>query len=1047
MRQLVYQLILIIVFSLLSCTTLFPQIIAKVTDKSSLFRTNGDSEKPTVTLMNINRFSYWVRNDGWSGRNPHTAEAGGIYPAGTGPVVFQDGVVWGGWVDDPDSLFALRVGGQTFWVGTVPGRIISPGIPEDPDLPHVRIYRIRKDYQTLSEHELRQDAAQLFYDGDTTLVTPQDIQKVQTQYEKDWNEWPVEYGAPFYDLNRNGIYEPQQGETPGLANADQVVWFVCNDLDEDATTNAFGSPPLGLELQVTLWAYKGENDFLGDVIFKRYRLINKSEGSIDSMYIGQWADMDIGNYTQDLVGCDTLLQIGYAYNGLPDDGDFTKYQLTPPAAGYVLLQGPIIPSPGDTALFDFNRISGFKNLKMNAFSYLFFLGEPPPFATYEKTLQYYNSLRGYRPTNDIENPDPYIIGYGPHAGEPTRFPLSGDPVTGIGDIDGRGNNLSPRDVRLMVSSGPFTMQPGDTQEVVFALVGGKGTISYLSNIDVLRINSRAIREEFPNFYRTYHTMVAPVVEATSFDGKVVLDWGKDAELLQEIEREDLPGNYFFEGYNIYQLPRWDASPEEAVYITTIDRETPPRIISGYRLDPLSGTFRFGPLLYGNDSGLQYFCEIDQDYISRSSFQNYQTYYFAVRGYRFTPDPAYPFPVIESPSGKVAVRVYENNPGYQASLGDEISVSHVAGRGSGEIIAKVVNPASVTGHTYEITFDSQQRWSLMDINTGTIKLSQQTNLSGGNHFPTVDGIMVSIWSPDSLYIRDWTYEGDRWISGYNWGGSHFFGGLDVGWHFLGSTIANEELVPVQLVFQDSQEVNEDGFWSKGAVYRRDLGYTYAGTGELPIRAFDVTLPDAPRRLNISFTEDDTLAPANFLWDMGWDGNRFPDEMGAGEQLFIHLSDYDEGQRYGAGTPFSGDTLWAPGSDVLFALWPKSRGVRPYLHAHFTMDIHLYRPFSSEDIFQFTAPPPPDIPTRVQLFQNYPNPFNNGTIIRYRIPTRGRVLLEVFNILGERVAVIEDAQKNEGQYEIRWEPRTLSSGIYFIHLEAAGIHETRKIAYVR
>jgi hypothetical protein len=171
--------------------------------------------KLTYSLLNINNISAWVRNDGQSAHCPDNDE-GILYPRGTGYVVYQDGLVWGGYVrDNNPTLPRLRVGGQTYHVGTVPGRIVSPGVPEDPNEPHVRIYRIRSDYQTVSDMELKRDAAELFYGGDTAQVSQSDIEAVRLQYAADWNEWPAHYGAPFYDENGNGVYEPQFGQKPG----------------------------------------------------------------------------------------------------------------------------------------------------------------------------------------------------------------------------------------------------------------------------------------------------------------------------------------------------------------------------------------------------------------------------------------------------------------------------------------------------------------------------------------------------------------------------------------------------------------------------------------------------------------------------------------------------------------------------------------------------------------------------------------------------------------------------------------------------------------
>ena len=73
--------------------------------------------------------------------------SGVTFPRSTDQVVYQDGLVWGGRVLDGDPQ-EIRVGGQTFEIGTVPGAITSKGVPEDPNDPGVRIYRVRGDYET-----------------------------------------------------------------------------------------------------------------------------------------------------------------------------------------------------------------------------------------------------------------------------------------------------------------------------------------------------------------------------------------------------------------------------------------------------------------------------------------------------------------------------------------------------------------------------------------------------------------------------------------------------------------------------------------------------------------------------------------------------------------------------------------------------------------------------------------------------------------------------------------------------------------------------------
>ena len=84
----------------------------------------------------------------------------------------------------------------------------------------------------------------------------------------------------------------------------------------------------------------------GNTIFIRYRLINKGTvvDKLDSVIFAMYADADIGGYTDDLNGCDTLLNSGFFYN----NGDDDDYGSTPPAFYIKFLQGPISYLPGRT---------------------------------------------------------------------------------------------------------------------------------------------------------------------------------------------------------------------------------------------------------------------------------------------------------------------------------------------------------------------------------------------------------------------------------------------------------------------------------------------------------------------------------------------------------------------------------------------------------------------------------------------------------------------------------------------------------------------------
>ena len=76
---------------------------------------------------------------------------------------------------------------------------------------------------------------------------------------------------------------------------------------------------------------------------------------------------------------------------------------------------------------------------------------------------------------------------------------------------------------------------------------------------------------------------------------------------------------------------------------------------------------------------------------------------------------------------------------------------------------------------------------------------------------------------------------------------------------------------------------------------------------------------------------------------------------------------------------------------------------------------------------------ELPNSFELFQNYPNPFNPSTIIHYQIPNDGYVKLSIYNITGSRVATLFEEYKKSGEYKIKYDASSLSSGIYFYRLE--------------
>lgn len=81
----------------------------------------------------------------------------------------------------------------------------------------------------------------------------------------------------------------------------------------------------------------------------------------------------------------------------------------------------------------------------------------------------------------------------------------------------------------------------------------------------------------------------------------------------------------------------------------------------------------------------------------------------------------------------------------------------------------------------------------------------------------------------------------------------------------------------------------------------------------------------------------------------------------------------------------------------------------------------------------------LPTTFVLEQNYPNPFNPSTTIRYALPARSKVTLDLFDLLGRRVAVLVDQEQPAGYYSVVFRNPSLPSGIYIyrLHGEAQAV----------
>ena len=152
-------------------------------------------------------------------------------------------------------------------------------------------------------------------------------------------------------------------------------------------------------------------------------------------------------------------------------------------------------------------------------------------------------------------------------------------------------------------------------------------------------------------------------------------------------------------------------------------------------------------------------------------------------------------------------------------------------------------------------------------------------------------------------------------------------------------------------------------------------------------------------------------------------------------------------YGAMSVFAADLDGDGDMDVLSASW-KLFNIFPIFGGEGDK-IAWYRNLSS---------PPTSVADAIQtlsefrLLPNYPNPFNPETTINYELPEATAVKLEIYNILGQRVATLVDSKHPAGAYSARWDGKDISggrvsSGVYIYRLQTDRFVESKKMLLLR
>ena len=266
-----------------------------------------------------------------------------------------------------------------------------------------------------------------------------------------------------------------------------------------------------------------------------------------------------------------------------------------------------------------------------------------------------------------------------------------------------------------------------------------------------------------------------------------------------------------------------------------------------------------------------------------------------------------------------------------------------------------------------------------------------------------------------------------------------------------------------------------------------GLTYAASGEVVQTYIDVVLPvwpgdslvnevsfavfsnlDLSERVEGSFTVtfDDTDVYAIALTDPPIAKIGQPDEwvqFMVGVRNVGNVTDEYSIEAYSdlgwdVSVATKGSATAAPGEEVYLSF----EVLIPTGALDGAADLLSYSVISSGDNFVtadgeviLTANSPTDVgedgvtllPNSMQLAQNYPNPFNPTTTISYTLPSRSRVSLDIYDVLGRSVDQIDLGTLSSGTHDVEYDGSSLSSGVYFYRLVSDFGNETRKMVLLK
>jgi hypothetical protein len=590
-------------------------------------------------------------------------------------------------------------------------------------------------------------------------------------------DWEIGGHLPFYDLSGEVDCRTRKVTDVVPLFGDETLWWVMNDIGNIHTES--GGDQIGMEIRAQAFAF-ATNDEVNNMTFYNYVLINKGSLTLDSTYFAQFTDTDLGFAEDDYVGCDVGRGLAYCYNGDNDDsgGDFPTYGEQPPAIGVDFFEGPYQDADGINNAYgigfnealnglgytnpnDLDPDSVIDNERYGMRKFFYFINQPPIQAQNDPqtAIEYYYYMTGYWKNGSRMT----YGGSGYDAsgnGVPTDFcfPGTSDPLNwgtnGIlpslvpGGWSELNENNQPQDRRLVQSAGPFTLDPGEFNNITVGVVYARaGTGGSFASAEALFTADDKAQSLFENCFKILNGPDAPDLTVQELDQEIILYLSNNFssnnknEEYEEIDAgipqtNGLTGDlqvindrkYKFQGYQIYQVKDATISGNDvrdetkAKLVAQCDIEDndangfPISQLINYENDENLGLPVPVERVNGENKGIRHSFRFTQDKFSTTndnSLTNFKKYYYLAIAYGYNNFQEYDFnartgqarPYLSSRKkaggGNIApveVTPHKTSPESGGSIitsgyGDGVEITRLEGRGNGGISLDL-NDASI-----------------------------------------------------------------------------------------------------------------------------------------------------------------------------------------------------------------------------------------------------------------------------------------------------------------------------------------------------------------